>query len=370
MTFGGWSHLLARNRFRFDSGQIPRVVRITFFTLFHSTWKRWQWLLFGWRADRAKIVEAPVFILGHWRTGTTLLHELLVQDPRHTYPDTYACFAPNHFLLTESFARRWLRFLVPKRRPMDNMPAGWEHPQEDEFALCNMGLPSPYLTIAFPNEPPQYPEYLTLEGVPPRDLERWKRGLERFLRHVTYRTPKRIVLKSPPHTARIKVLLESFPDARFVHIVRDPFVVFSSTMHLWRRLYERHGLQKPTFEGLEELVLSTFERMYESFEARRGLISSGRFCEVRYEDLVRDPLGTVRQTYQDLSLGDFEIARPAIEKYLAAAAGYQTNRYELGPELRAKIAHRWAAYIERYGYGAESPDEPMAARQLAKISPS
>ena len=102
------------------------------------------------------------------------------------------------------------------------MASGWDRPQEDEFALCNMGVPSPYLTISFPNRPPQCDEYLDLAGLSPRRRERWKRGLMWFLKCVTLRQPKRIVLKSPQHTCRVKTLLEMFPRARFVHIVRNP----------------------------------------------------------------------------------------------------------------------------------------------------
>ena len=112
---------------------------------------------------------------------------------------------------------------------MDNMEAGWDRPQEDEFALCNMGSPSPYLTIAFPNRPPQDQEYFDLEGLSPQARERWKRRLVWFLKCVTVRRRKRIVLKSPPHTFRVKTLLELFPNARFVHIIRDPHVIFPST---------------------------------------------------------------------------------------------------------------------------------------------
>ena len=82
------------------------------------------------------------------------------------------------------------------------MPAGWDHPQEDEFALCTMGIPSPYLTIVFPNQAPRHAEYLSLDGIPPKDLERWKRALRWFLQCVTAECGKRIVLKSPPHTSR------------------------------------------------------------------------------------------------------------------------------------------------------------------------
>ena len=105
----------------------------------------------------------------------------MVLDSRHAYPDTFECFCPNHFLVSGWLLRRGLKYLLPKRRPMDNMSAGWDRPQEDEFALCYLGVPSPYLTIAFPNRRPQHEVYLDLKSVSPEGLARWKGSLLRFL---------------------------------------------------------------------------------------------------------------------------------------------------------------------------------------------
>ena len=59
-----------------------------------------QTLFWGRRIARTQLQGDPIFVIGHWRSGTTLLHELLVLDERHTYSNTYDCFCPNHFLLT------------------------------------------------------------------------------------------------------------------------------------------------------------------------------------------------------------------------------------------------------------------------------
>lgn len=309
-----------------------------------------EWLLFGRAIERTQIHDAPLFILGHWRSGTTLLHELLIQDGRHTFPNNYDCFSPNHFLITEWFATRVFGFLLAKQRAMDNMPVSWDRPQEDEFALVNLGLPSPYSSIAFPNESWRDLEYYDLETVSPAARERWKAGFLRFLKRLTFRTPKRMVLKSPPHTFRIRVLLEMFPDARFVHIVRDPYVLFSSTLHLWRSLYVTQGLQDPNFAGLEEQVFDTFARMHQQLQATRSLVPDQRFHELRYEDLVAAPLDEMRKLYDALDLGEFEAVRPALEKYLEGTKDYRTNRYELDPTLEAEITRRWAEPIRQYGY--------------------
>lgn len=349
--FFAWLKLLARNRFKVDWSCLIIAVLATFFAFWHTLIRWLQDAVFGRRIRHTKITHSPIFILGHWRTGTTLLHELLILDPRFSYPNTYECLEPNHFLLTESLITRYLRFLVPARRPMDNMKAGFERPQEDEFALCMLGQPSPYLTIAFPNNPPQCQEFLDLEGIAPSALRRWKRAFLQFLKQLTYKKPgKRLVLKSPPHTARIKVLKDMFPDALFIHIVRDPYVVYPSTVNLWKTLYRTHGLQVPTFAGLEEHVLTTYCRLYQRLEEGKKVLDAGQFYELRYEDLIQDPIAQLRKLYEHLHLGGFAEFLPHLQAYLAATKGYETNKYKLSAEQAALVTQRWGDVIGRYGY--------------------
>jgi len=350
MTLPAYARLMARNRFQVGPKRIGMALIMAAVAPFNSLVGLVQTAVCGRRIARTRIDQHPIFILGHWRSGTTLLHEYLVLDQRHTFPNTYACFGPAHFLLTGRMLPPMLRLFFPTRRPVDNMVTGWDRPQEDEFALCNLGARSPYLSWAFPNRPPQDQEYLTLEDVPPHELARWKDCLLWFLRCVTAQEPKRIVLKSPPHTARVRVLLELFPDARFVHIVRDPYVLFPSTVNLWRRLSKDEGFQTPRYEGLEEQVFDNLLRMYAAFERDRELIPPRRLAEVRYEDLVADPVGQMRRVYEELDLGGFDEALPALKKRVESQAGYKRNRYQLTPELREQIGRRWRSYIERYGY--------------------
>jgi omega-hydroxy-beta-dihydromenaquinone-9 sulfotransferase len=352
--FYGWVRLLSHNQFALGLCCLHWLVPISICTLLNTALRYLQELRWGKRLRETEIAQAPLFIIGHWRTGTTLLHDLLTLDQRHTYPTTYQCIFPNHFLLTEWCFSRLFWLLLPSRRPMDNIPMAWNRPQEDEFALCNLGQPSPYLTLAFPNRRPQYPEYFDLVDVSPEALERWKACLVRFLCQVTARNPKRIVLKSPTHTYRIKVLLDLFPDARFVHIVRNPYVVFPSTMNLWQSLYAYQALQHPTFEGLEDYVFDNFVHLYEKLEEARPMMDSSRFYELRYEDLVRDPIGQLRTIYDHLELGDFEQVLPKLKQCIAETTDYKTNRYELPPELHDTITQRWGHVIRRYGYGCDS----------------
>jgi hypothetical protein len=348
--FFTWLRLLFRNRCAVEFPYWYIAVTITFVSFSHTVLRFIQDIIFGPAIRKTKLEEPPIFLLGHWRTGTTLLHELMICDQRFGYPTTYQCLDPHHFLLTEGLFTRWLSFLVPSSRPMDNMKAGFDRPQEDEFALCMMGAGSPYSMIAFPNRPPECQEYLDLDQVPAKGLKRWKRAFKRFLRCVTYKVRKRLVLKSPPHTARIATLKQIFPKAIFIHIVRDPYVVFPSTVNLWRSLFATHGLQTPNYHGLEEHVFKTFTRMYEKLEDGKKLLAPEQFYELRYEDLTRDPVAEMRKIYDHFQLGGFDEYLPRLQEYLASVKNYETNKYQLTDAQKAEIAQRWGDVIRRYGY--------------------
>ena len=351
MTTGVWLRLVVRNHFRISFLRWGLFFTVTCVSVLNTFLWLVQKLFLGRRVERTKLEQPPVFIIGHWRSGTTYLHELLVLDDRFAYPTTYQCFAPTHFLISNWFVTQFMNFLLPSKRPMDNMAAGWHLPQEDEFALCNLGLGSPYFTMAFPNEPPQDEEYLDLKELSVDERERWKRGVLGFLKHVAYHQPdKPIVLKSPPHTARVRTLLELFPEARFVHIVRDPHVVFLSTLRLWRSLYQVQGLQVDDGHDVSEYVLEAFERMYRSLEEDRDLLRPSQFYEVRYEDLVRDPLGQLQAMYDQLGLGDFEHVRPTLEVHLQRTKDYKTNKFELSDDTKRLVDQRWGEFAQRYGY--------------------
>jgi len=342
--------ILFRNHFQVEWPRVPLVIVITFASLINTLLRWFEGAIYGCKVARMEIKDPPLFIIGHWRCGTTLLHELLGLDKRHTYPTTYECFNPNHFLLTEQLAVPLLSFLVPTHRPMDNMAVSFDHPQEDEYALCNLGLPSPYLTIAFPNQSRVYVDYFDLERLAPWALQRWKQTFVYFLKRITFARPKRIILKSPLHTFRIRILLKLFPEARFVHLVRDPYIIFPSTIQMLSSMFRTFGLQTPDFVKLEDYVFEIFNRMHEKLEETRRLIKPSHFYELRYEDLVREPIIEMRKLYCSLGLGAFEAVLPALKNYLAEVANYQTNRYELTSKMRAKITRHWGKIIKRYGY--------------------
>jgi hypothetical protein len=355
MPLSVWLGLLVRYRFPVSPARLDQVIRTTVFAGANSLLHFFDQVFYSSHVRRAAPPKPPLFVIGHWRTGTTLLHEMLVQDKQFSFPNTYQVMAPHHFLLSQAVVPILLNHALPRRRPMDNMAVGFDRPQEDEFALCNLGLPSPYLRWAFPNRPiPD--DFLDLEGLPPREQQRWADGLAWFVRRLGYHDARRTVLKSPAHTARVRRLGALFSGAQFIHIVRNPRDVFPSTVHSWRQLWNALGFQTPNFDGLEEFVLATFERMYRSFDRARPSLPPDRLVELRYEDLIAAPVEQTRRIYDRLGLAGFDAARPRLEHFLAAQRDYRTNRHELDDGMRRQIARRWRGYIERYGYDLGSPD--------------
>lgn len=352
-SLGAWLRLLARQHCAFDHTLWPRVLSTTFACAGVSLLGSLQDFVWGDRVRRTGFAEPPLFLLGHWRSGTTYLHDLLSLDERHTYPTRYACAAPTHFLLTGNLVRRWRGTEARGHRPMDNVPVGLDMPAEDEVGLSVLGIPSPYLDAAFPNRPMIYRDYLDLENVPAPKREAWKRDVRRFWQALICERPGRLLLKSPTHTARIKVLQEMFPQALFVHIVRNPYVVFPSMRKTLTAMWSQTTLQSPPFPGMDEFILSNYVRVMNRLETDRQLVDSGRYCELRYEDLARDPVGQVQAIYNHLNLGGFDKVRPRLESYLTKLGTYQPNQHELAPEIKALITARWGDFIDRYGYNGQ-----------------
>jgi omega-hydroxy-beta-dihydromenaquinone-9 sulfotransferase len=361
MPLGVWWGLVAEHGFRISPFRLGLATTISAAAVFNSLAAPLSEARFRRRLRRPPPTPDPLFILGHWRSGTTLLHELLMHDERFCCPSTYQCFAPSHFLLTEAVLTRLLAWMVPAKRPMDNVVAGWSRPQEDEFALANLGVPSPYRRMAFPATSSPEPVALDVTKLPPAAFARWQEALRGFLARLAVRDPRRPVLKSPPHTARVGVMAEMFPEARFLHVVRDPFVVFPSTIRLWRSLDEVQGLQLDRGEAVEGYVFACFDEMYAAFERDRAA-AAGRLHEVRYEDLVADPVACLADAYARLDLGGFDAVRPALEAEAVAMKRYRTNTYDHDPRVVAEVARRWRPFIDRYGY---TVPEPAGERQPA-----
>jgi len=352
MRFASLMKLFKRGHYSFTLNCVPDTLLLVLWSPVNSLLYRISEAKYRRKAEAVPLDQAPIFVMGHWRTGTTLMHDLFSVDPNLAYPTTYECFFPHHFLLTEGTLPKVMKVLLPKKRPQDDVPVGFDRPQEEEFGMMMLGEGTPYITHAWPRFGPADSDYLDFEGVTAAERSRWTRAYMWFYRRLVLKHGKPLVMKSPANAARLKLLTELFPDARFIYMARNPLDVFPSTVKLWRALYSTQGLHNPPYlDGwLDDYVLDMFVRLTERYEADRHLIPPGRLIELRYEDLVKDPLATMADIYRRLDIGDFAKAEPPMRAYLEAQAEHRVSDYDLPPELKRKIIERLGPYIDRFGY--------------------
>lgn len=353
MTTWAWFSLLWGNLKYVSPQRYGLVLSVTLVSLLNNLLAFFQILFYGLRVRRTRIAEDPVLIIGFQRSGTTFLNELLASDERFGFPDTLQCIMPETFLITEHRLRQPNAILRMKQRPMDEMDMSPDAPQEDEIALLVSGVSSPYRQIAFPSDVDAYRRALEQQNTDARVKARWKRAWVHFLRKVQFRSPgKRLLLKSPTHTARIPVILEVFPNAKFIHITRSPYRIYHSNLKLARALTVTQGFE---LAGVDEEqwkreLLDGFRTFHESYEEMKKKIPDGNLVTVAYEDLVRDPVAVMRDVYDSIDLPDIEPALPAMETYLESRKGYKTNKYDEDPEVVRAINANWGIYFDSYGY--------------------
>ncbi len=110
-------------------------------------------------------------------------------------------------------------------------------------------------------------------------------------------------------------------------------------------------MQKPDGKEIPEYVIECFRRMYQSFHVGREQVDSNRLIDIRYEDLKRDPVGTLRHIYETLHLGDFESVQPSIERWVQSEhKEYKANQHQLAADTERQIRVAWKDYFEKYGY--------------------
>jgi len=352
MRFGDFARVLRENRFAVHPAYWPRVASTGLGTLLGSILARRELSRFGERIDATPVVR-PIFILGHYRSGTTHLHNLLSQDSRLGFPNYYQVTFPHTFLGSEhSLGTRIGNAFAVRKRPQDNVAIDLWATAEDEVALCALTGLSPQMMWHFPRHARQYRRFLSFREADCAERRRWQQAFLHFARKLSLRHEQRpLVFKSPCHTARISMLLEIFPDARFVHIHRHPFEIFQSTRKTERKVAPFFRFQRPAAAELDEMILWRYRAMYDAFFDEVAGIPDGCFAEVSFDQLQREPVAMMRRIYETLDLPEFDVTLPAVERYLTEVQDYRRNQYgELDPALRQRISQEWSRVFDTWRY--------------------
>ena len=264
-------------------------------------------------------VRAPLFVVAPPRSGTTLLYNLLARDPGLVGIRLYESLLPSLTLLDlvdrlaaglDDDARLRRAFLEHEQSlfadldPIHRIRYG---ELEEDTTLFDRHMVCPTALRFFPHGERLAP-YLTLDDQPPATRRAVMQAYRRAVQRVLHRSPGRSYLaKNIASAGRIGSLLETFPDARMINIVRHPYQVLPSALRLVDRTFgmglpdgRRPELppDDPYWQAHAQLVLDSYRRLLHW----ERTLPPANWLTLRFEDLVADPMGTVRGAYEHFGM--------------------------------------------------------------------
>ena len=276
-------------------------------------------------------IRKPIFIAGLPRSGTTLLHNLLAQDPANRVPMTWEVMFPSpppertHYETDPRIDKaektlRWLDRLAP-----------------DFKAIHSVGARLPQECIAITSYAFESPRFHTTHNVV--SYQAWLTDREphaayafhrRMLQHLQWRCPaRRWILKSPAHLFAFTAIFKIYPDAGIVQTHRDPFDVLPSTASLTAVL--RRAFSDKI--DLEDIGAEVIQRWAEGIRRAMAIrndhgVARDRFIDVRYRDLVSDPIATVRRVYAVFDLGWTGDVEDRMQRFLTANPQHKHGKHD------------------------------------------
>ena len=328
--------------------------KINFVSTVFAPLCKWQDFLYDKKIRSIGFEDRPpVFLLGHWRSGTTHLHYLLSLSEQFAHLENFQAFFFKVALISGPILKPFLAFSMPRKRPQDNIRINANSPAEEEQPFANISHRTGMQTFFFPKNRSYFDKYNLFSGISKEELEEWRKDFIYLLQNIAFYTgnKKTLLLKNPHNTSRVKELLELFPNARFIHIHRDPFEVYNSSVHLYRKTVSTQFLQDFSEEEIEERVLYSYEKTMQKFIAERNLIPDEQFFEMSYEDLKVHPKKTLTKVFEHFNFANIGDYKADVSTYLAGLGKYEANKFkELSPEQREKILSRWKFAFEHFGY--------------------
>lgn len=315
----------------------------TFFGLFDS-------IIYSLKT-KPKELKDPIFIIGHWRSGTTLLHNLMCTDVEMGYTTTYQTVFPNNLFSFQWLFKWIMKLLMPAKRPVDNVPLHVDYPQEEEFAINNEIPFSFYNWWYFPKQTRAIAdEYLFGKTTKPEDIKVWKKNFIRFINRSLLNTKgTRFISKNPPHTARIPELLAMFPNAKFIYIHRNPYEVVRSTFAFFKSILPTTQLQDINDENLMSDILWVYKNLILKYEQDKSNIPSQNLLEIKYADLVENPEKEIKHIYNNLLKSDYKKVENNVKAYVNSL-NHKLKKYEYSQDFISLVNKHLSEIIKLKEY--------------------
>jgi hypothetical protein len=343
------------SKYKIDWSYFPKFLLTLLIAGIFEIFNLWERIRLRHKLKRTSLSEPPIFIIGFWRSGTTLLHNLLCQDPQAAYTTTFQVVFPHSTITQAWWLKKLTNLLLPPDRPFDNVSMDMDFPQEDEYGLAAMQPFSFYNIFNFPRDFDRiYKDELYIQNLEAGDLNKWKYNFSKLIKKALINTGgRRYISKNPCNLGRIELLLSLYPDAKFIFIYRNPYKVAESLYRFILSIFPGTQLQRVPEDYNREKIVKMYNDIMNRYFISKNSIPESQLLEIKMEDFIKDKVGYLERIYQKFNIPDFEKVRPYFEDYLALNSNYSREPYET-PIETFELMNRYALdFIERLGYEKE-----------------
>jgi hypothetical protein len=322
-----WAYILSEINFSWP--QLPFLIKGILSTLILTPLRIIESIKLKKIIHSFQLKYPPIFVIGCPRSGTTHLFNLLCQNQNFSYLTTKHAFTfPYAELISKIKVLDPFIKNVKLERPMDNVELTLDSPQEDEFAFTTLSALTPYLGVLLCRRH-YIDHYLTPDDMSPRQKAKWRKQYLYTIKKIAYLNGnKPLILKNPANTGRIKELLTLFPDAKFIHIYRNPYNVFKSLVHHLEVTPKKISNLSFGKKIAEELAINFYKKLMITYFEQKNLIQNNHLAEVKYEDLIENPLIEVKRIYDLLQIQYDRKVVKQTENYIKLLAAYKTNFFD------------------------------------------
>ncbi len=340
-----------------DLQYLPTLIITLFGTMITFPVRLLEKFLYAKQIEQTKLNEDPVFIIGHWRSGTTHLHNIISQDKGFGYLTTLQAIFPTCCVVISKnkFLKNMIAKLIPEKRMMDNVKMDLDFPQEEEFSLSCLTTSAHHCNHFPKTIIDSFNKYVLL-NTSKKEILQWEKTYMSVIKKATYMANgKRLILKNPYNTARIKILLKLFPNAKFIYIYRNPYNIYVSSVHDFIKEADEMALQIYSEEEFSEICFTLYKKLITTYWETRDMIPEGNLYEVAYESLIDNPEQEINKIYNKLSLDKNTGAIKNIINYINSTKRYKKNKYTYSAFVVEEIKNKWGFAINKMNY--KLPDD-------------